>query len=70
MFFKKLKESPLYYWEEKSYVMAITDGKDDDNLLKNALSRIDKSKEIKVIESNPDFSTQTIMFKVECMLGE
>lgn len=65
MFFKKLKESPLYYWEEKSYVMAITDGKDDDNLLKNALSRIDKSKEIKVIESNPDFSTQTIMFKVE-----
>lgn len=65
MFFKKLKESPLYYWEEKSYVMAITDGSDDDNLLKSALSRIDKSKEIKVIESNPDFSTQTIMFKVE-----
>jgi len=43
MFFKKkekeLKEAPLYYWEEKSYMLAIPKNEDED-ILRDSLDRI------------------------------
>lgn len=65
MFFKKLKEVPLYYWEEQSIVMAIPEQSECENLLKNVFERINKSKEIKVIDSSTDYSNQTFNFKVK-----
>lgn len=65
MFFKKLKEAPLYYWEEKSYIMALLPENEDENILKNILKNLDKSKEIKVLDSSIDYATQVLNFQVQ-----
>ncbi len=50
-FKKKLTESPLAYWEEKSYMMVVPKDIDDD-ILKNGAKRLEKSKEIIVNKTN------------------
>lgn len=47
MFKKKLKEQPLNYWEEQSYMMAIPK-EADENLLKTVIERLTSSKEFEV----------------------
>lgn len=55
MFFKKksknLIEVPLYYFEEKSYMLVIPENEDDD-FLKDSLERINNIKGLKIIENN------------------
>lgn len=51
--FKKVKEHPLNYWEEKSYMLVIPP-KDNDDYINNGLKRISKDKDIKVIDNNLD----------------
>lgn len=65
MFFKKLKEVPLYYWEEKSYVMAISSETNEENILKTAIKNIGKSKEIKLADENVNYANQVFNFKLE-----
>lgn len=50
---KKLEEAPLYYWEEKSYMMAIPKTADE-NIIKEGIERLSKNKEIEVKDTNYD----------------
>lgn len=59
---KKLTAAPLAYWEEASYMMAIPQNFND-NILKEGLDRLTKSKEFKV--KNTDFDIKgTLMVKI------
>ncbi len=64
MFRKKYIASPLNYWEEKSYMMVIP-SKEDDDLLKNAITRLSKSKEIKLLSNTFNVETHTIELTIE-----
>lgn len=59
---KKLEESPLAYWEEASYMMAIPENFNDD-ILKEGLKRLSSSKEFKVKETDFDIKG-TLMVKL------
>ncbi len=50
---KKLIEAPLYYWEEKSYMMVIPN-KPDEEILKKGIDRLKANKEFSIIETNYD----------------
>lgn len=50
-FKKKLKESPLAYWEEKSYMMVIPKSFEDD-ILKNSVKRLEQTPEIVINKTN------------------
>lgn len=63
MFFKKLKEHAVYYWEEKSYFMVVPKNCDCD-LLKEALNNLEAAKDIKVFSTKTDVATQTINLKI------
>lgn len=65
MFFKKksLKESPLYYWEEKSYMLVIPENEDAD-FLNNSLEQIKKIKGIKVLENNYSIKDNAMHLKI------
>ncbi len=65
MFFNKLKVAPLHYWEEKSYITVITEETDNNLILKNILDRISKSKCIKILDSNTDYTSQSINFNLK-----
>ncbi len=49
--FKKIKEQPLNYWEEKSYMMAIPRSEFAD-LVESSFNRISKSKDFKIKSKN------------------
>ena len=50
-FKKKLKEAPLYYWEEKSYMMVIPKNEEED-ILSNAMDRLSSMKDVELLETN------------------
>ncbi len=54
MFFRKnnLKEEPLKYWEEKSFMLAIPD-KSIDKYIPGLYTRISKIKKVKIIDTTP-----------------
>ena len=47
MFRKKMTEQPLYYWEDKSYMMIIPNSYSD-NILKKGIDKLSKSKEFEL----------------------
>lgn len=61
---KKLQEQPLYYWEEKSFMMAIPKNEDTD-ILRTALNEISSSKEIVLKENKYDVEKNFVSLKVE-----
>ncbi|HBA37543.1 MAG TPA: DUF4026 domain-containing protein [Firmicutes bacterium] len=61
---KKTQEHPLYYWEEKSYMMVIPPH-EEDNLLSEALSNIGSMEETKIIENNYDVENKCIHLKID-----
>lgn len=67
MFFKKknkkLVEAPLYYWEEKSYMLVIPENEDED-LLNNSLERIEKIEGLKILENNYSIEDNSMHLKV------
>lgn len=66
MFFKrkpKLEEKPLYYWEEKSYMLVIPKEENED-ILKNALERLEAMKDIKLLENHYDIEKNTFNIKL------
>lgn len=63
---KKLEEAPLYYWEEKSYMMIILPAfANDEEVLRNALKGIEKIKNLKVIDENYSIENNCINLKIE-----
>jgi len=67
MFFKKkekeLKEAPLYYWEEKSYMSVVLKDEETD-ILKDSLDRIKKISGLKILESKFSIENGAINLKV------
>lgn len=61
---KKMKLAPLYYWEEKSYMMVIPP-EDEEDILKNALNGLTKASEIKIIENNYKIEKNVVELKLE-----
>ncbi len=61
---KELVEAPLGYWEEKSYMMIIP-RKDEEDLLKEAINRLEKSKEVKLINQNYKLEETTLYINIE-----
>ncbi len=53
MFKKKLTESPLYYWEEKSYMMVIPSN-EEENLVKDIITRVSSIKDVEIKAHNLD----------------
>lgn len=66
MFFKKKKyvEMPLYYWEEKSYMMVIPKDKKD-LLLKDSFDRIKAIAGLEVIENTYSIQDNTMHLKIK-----
>lgn len=64
MFGKKFTEEPLYYWEEKSYMMVIPNEVKGD-ILKDAFYGLEKCKDFKIKENKYDASSNTFFLKVE-----
>lgn len=54
-FNEKLKEAPLGYWEEKSYMMVIP-SKIEDDFLRKSIKRLEHNKEIVINKTNFDIS--------------
>ena len=66
MFFKKkqkLVEKPLYYWEEKSYMLIIPKSADD-NILKDSIERINKIKDLEISENNYSIKDNAMHLKI------
>ncbi len=66
MFFKKkqkLVEQPLYYWEEKSYMLIIPKSADD-NILKDSIERINKIKDLEISENNYSIKDNAMHLKI------
>lgn len=67
MLFKKrkteLEEVPLYYWEEKSYMLVIPKDENED-LLKDCLNRITTIKGVEVLENNYSLEDNAIYLKL------
>ena len=65
MFFKSRKskfvEKEPYYWEEKSYMMVIPKNQDED-LLKNAIERLENLSDIELIENHYKAEENVIYF--------
>lgn len=53
--FKKIKEAPLNYWEEKSYMLVVP-ANQKDNFLNDSFDRIEKIENLKIKEK--DFNTE------------
>ena len=49
--FKKVKESPLNYWEKSSYLLAIPE-KEEEDLLKDSLERVAMIPGVEIKENN------------------
>ncbi len=49
---QKLVEAPLGYWEEKSYMLAIPETEENDEILKKSLERIASIKGVKIKENH------------------
>lgn len=68
MFFKKkqpqLEETPLGYWEEKSYMLVIPE-KEDEDILRNSIDRISSMDEVEVIENNYNIEENTFYLKLK-----
>ena len=61
---KKIVEQPLYYWEEKSYMLFIPKNENCDFFTK-AIERIKEIPEVKVIEQHVDAIKQIIYITLE-----
>lgn len=62
MFRKKLIENPLYYWEEKSYMMIIPKVFDE-NILKTGIAALEASKEFTIKDTKYEIDG-TVSLKV------
>ncbi|MDE5539586.1 MAG: hypothetical protein K2J20_03790, partial [Bacilli bacterium] len=72
LFKKTLNEQPLYYWEERSYMMVIPKS-EDENIIKDGTERLLSSKEFKVndlkAEANGVITLKVLYDKEEYEVG-
>ncbi len=62
--FRKLKEAPLNYWEEKSFMLVIPKN-DNEDFLNNSFESIEKIENIKIKDKNIDPGKGFISLKLE-----